>query len=279
MDPIYRLGFSIVGAWAAVCNCGAQGLEAPNADGGSEAALPWQPVKVWSSTFVNGVSDWPFSGSNWGDANRSFFVDPAVDGRAMRVSIAKGSTDPATMTRALRPVAGQGMKLKPSGFSADRARLSFKVRLPADFKPALGGKLGPGLCGGACNGGGRIPDGVDGWSTRVGFDERANGSLYAYLPGSVKWGTSIGKFSLARGDWTSVVQEVKLNAAGRADGYIKVWADGKLVVDRQGLVFRSSQALRIDGIYFDTFYGGQSVKFAAPQDTAIEFADIAVHAR
>ncbi len=248
--------------------------EAAAADGG--AGPP--PVKVWSSAFANGVADWPFSGSNWGDGNRSYAEDPAVEGRAMRVFIAKGSTDPATMAQALRPVAGQGMKLKPDGLRADAARLSFKVKLPADFKPGLGGKLGPGLCGGTCNGGGRIPTGTDGWSARIGFDEHGNGSVYAYLPDSVSWGTVIGSVPLARGRWTSVVEEVRLNTVGRADGQIKVWADGQLVVDRQGLVFRTADALKIDGLYFDTFYGGQGPKFAAPQDTVIEFAEIAVYA-
>lgn len=248
--------------------------EAAAAEGGAGS----QPVKVWSSAFINGVADWPFSGSNWGDSNRSFVVDPAIDGRAMRVFIAKGSTDPATMAQALRPVGGQGMKLKPDGLRADAAQVSFKVKLPADFRPGLGGKLGPGLCGGTCNGGGRIPSGADGWSARIGFDEHGNASVYAYLPDSVSWGTVVGTFPLAPGHWTAVVEEVRLNTVGQADGHIRLWAGGKLVIDRQGLVFRSTDALKIDGLYFDTFFGGQGPKYAAPQDTSIEFAEFAVYA-
>ena len=120
---------------------------------------------------------------------------------------------------------------------------------------------------------------TDGWSARVGFDGHSNGIVYAYLPGSVKWGTTLGTFRLALGSWVSVVEEVKLNTVGNADGYVKVWVDGELKVDRQGLVFRMTDSLKIDGIYFDTFYGGQTAVFAAPQDTTIDFAEIAVHAQ
>ena len=262
-------------AWAALALAGPV---AAADDAATHAAAGPPAVKVWSSAFTNGVADWPFSGSNWGDVNRSYAEDPAVDGRVLRVFIGKGSTDPATMAQARRPIGGQGMKLKLDGFRAEAARLSFKVKLPADFKPGLGGKLGPGLCGGSCNGGGRIPTGADGWSARIGFDERGNGTVYAYLPTSVSWGTVIGTVPLARGRWTSVVEEVRLNTVGQADGQIKVWADGRLVVDRQGLVFRTTDSLKIDGLYFDTFYGGQTPRFAAPQDTVIEFAEFAVYA-
>lgn len=232
---------------------------------------------MWSSRFANGVADWPFSGSNWGDGNRSFRKDPAISGQVMSVFIAKGSVDPYTMVQLGLQVAGQGMKLKPPGLLANAARLHFKLKLPVDFQPALGGKLGPGLCGGACNGGGKIPDGRDGWSTRIGFDEHANVTVYAYLPSSQLWGTVIGKIALQPGKWATVSQEVKLNAVGQADGHIKVWVDGQLQIDQEGLLFRTTSALAIDGLYFDTFYGGQTPKFAAPRNTTFEFAEITVH--
>ncbi len=242
-------------------------------DPAGAAAIP-----IWRSDFTNGVSDWPFSGANWGDFNRSFTPDPAVAGQAMSVYIAKGSTDPYTMHQAGQPVAGQGMRLTPRGFSAEAARLSFMVKLPANFQPALGGKIGPGLCGGTCNGGGNIPNGFDGWSARIGFDETASGVVYAYLPTSVDWGTHIGKIPLVPGRWMRVVQELRLNSLGRADGSIKVWVDDQLVIDRQGLAIRYTNVLKIDGIYFDTFFGGQSAEYAAPHDTVIKYAEFALWA-
>lgn len=248
----------------------------PSPPAPEQVAFPaWAvPTHVWGSEFVDGVTDWPFSNSNWGDFNRSYASHPAIRGLAMSVAIAKGSTDPYTMVQAGLPVAGQGMRLKPPGLAAEAARLSFKIRLPADFMPALGGKLGPGLCGGTCNGGGLIPSGYDGWSARLGFDVTGSGVVYAYLPTSKEWGTPIGKIPLLRGEWVAIVQEIVLNTPGHPDGSIRVWANGQLVVEQTDLIFRHTAALKIDGIYFDTFYGGQSADYAAPQDTAFQFAEL-----
>ncbi|RVT53676.1 polysaccharide lyase [Rubrivivax albus] len=234
---------------------------------------------VWSSNLEAGVEGWPGNPVGWGVQNRSYATDPEVSGNVLRVFIPKGSIDPATMRKRGLPQGGTGFKsLLPGTYEV--ARLSYKVRFPSDFAQGRGGKL-PGLCGGTCNGGGTIPNGADGYSARYMWTGNFAASVYAYLPTSVTYGTPIGsrQIPLRRGEWVHLVQEVKLNSIGAADGYIKVWSDGQLVVDQQGMTFRTSDQLKTDRIYFDVFYGGNDDSWAAPKDTTIEFAEFSVSGR
>lgn len=245
----------------------------PQLEGGADLPL------VWRSNLKTGVEGWPGNPEGWGVQNRSYATDPEVRGNVLRVFIPKGSIDPATMRIRGLPQGGTGFKSLLPG-SYEIARLSYKVRFPSDFAQGRGGKL-PGLCGGKCNGGGTIPNGEDGYSARYMWTGNFAASVYAYLPSSVTYGTPVGsrQIPLQRGEWVHLVQEVKLNAIGAADGHIKVWADGRLVVNQQGMTFRTSEQLKTNRIYFDVFYGGNDDSWAAPKDTTIEFAEFMVHAR
>lgn len=234
---------------------------------------------VWRSNLETGVEGWPGKPVGWGVQNRSYATDPEVSGNVLQVFIPKGSIDPATMRNRGLPQGGTGFKsLLPGSYEV--ARLSYKVRFPSDFAQGRGGKL-PGLCGGTCNGGGTIPNGEDGYSARYMWTGNFAASVYAYLPSSVTYGTPIGsrQIPLQRGKWVHLVQEVKLNAIGAADGYIKVWSDGQLVVNQQGMTFRTSDQLKTNRIYFDVFYGGNDDSWAAPKDTTIEFSEFSVSGR
>ncbi len=236
--------------------------------------------EVWRSDFVNAIADWPGSPTGWGEYNRSYTAEDGISGQAMNVFIPKGSIDPGSMKTRGLPYGGTGFKSLLPGTGYDLARLSYKVRFPVDFQQARGGKL-PGLCGGVCNGGGVMPTGTDGFSARFTWTGNFAGSVYAYLPTSVVQGTPIGsrQIPLDRGRWIKLTQEIKLNKPGRTDGYIKVWSDDALVVDQQGLTFRTTSTLKVNRIYFDVFYGGSDDTWAAPQDTTIQFAEFRVMAR
>jgi hypothetical protein len=198
----------------------------------------------------------------------------------LNVFIPAGSIDPATMRSRGLPYGGTGFKGRGLGSGSDEARLSYRVKFPLDFMPGRGGKL-PGLCGGRCNGGGNIPNGYDGFSARFMWDSNTRGKLYVYKPDSVNYGTSIGAGALrfVKGQWARIDQEIKLNTVGQADRRIRVWLDGQLVIGAEGLEFRYTNDLKIDGIYFDVFYGGSDDSWAAPQDTSIQFADFSVAVR
>lgn len=209
----------------------------------------------------------------WGGENLSVFSISHGRGPGIRVFIPKGSIDPASMkNRGLRR-GGAGFLLNAFPNGVERALLSYYVRFPHDFKFVRGGKL-PGLYGGTANSGGRIPNGTDGFSFRLMWGADGQGSVYAYLPTSVKWGTPFFSRSInfIPGRWHLVLQEVHLNRPDRSDGVLRVWLDGVLVGEENGLFIRSVDELKINGMFFEVFFGGSDDSWAAIEDTAIDFS-------
>jgi hypothetical protein len=155
----------------------------------------------------------------------------------------------------------------------DEAYLRYFVRFPAGFDFVKGGKL-PGLYGDRVTSGRRIPDGTDGFSTRYMWRTAGAGEVYAYLPTSVAHGTSLGRGSWdwPTGAWTEVQQHVRLNTPGQSDGLVQVWLNGTRVLDQTGLLFRTTSTLRIDGLFFSTFFGGGDASWATPTDQYADFA-------
>lgn len=156
----------------------------------------------------------------------------------------------------------------------DVLELAYQVRFPADFDFVKGGKL-PGLYGGTVTSGQKIPDGTDGFSTRFMWRADGEGEVYAYLPTSQEHGTSLGRgcWSFPPGEWTTIQQRVQLNDPDESDGRISVWQDDRLVLDRGGLQFRTTDELRIDGLFFSTFFGGDDESWASPDDQHADFAE------
>jgi hypothetical protein len=197
--------------------------------------------------------------------------------RAVRVAYPAGSASTRSANLDGSSYGGaQAYLLLPYG-PVEAATLSYCVRFPAGFDFVKGGKL-PGLFGGTVTSGRRIPDGTDGWSTRYMWRTGGAGEVYAYLPSSVEHGTSLGRgaWSVATGRWQCMAQTVVLNTPGRSDGSISLKVDGKQVFAATGLVFRTTRALRIDGVFFSTFFGGGDPSWASPRDQHADFARISV---
>ena len=197
--------------------------------------------------------------------------DPAA---FLRVSFPVGATSPADTGA---PGGGAQFLGVGPGPPADHLFLRYRVRFAPDFPFVKGGKL-PGLYGGARISGGRIPDRTDGFSTRFMWREGGAGEVYAYLPSSKTWGTSLGRgsFRFLPGRWHCLEQEVALNTPGRADGVVRVWLDGRPVYATETLLFRTVPTLRIEGLFFSTFFGGHDASWAPPADTYADFADFAL---
>jgi hypothetical protein len=198
-------------------------------------------------------------------------------GRAVRVDYPAGSASARSANLDGSSYGGaQAYLLLPYG-PVDAATLSYCLRFPAGFDFVKGGKL-PGLFGGSVTSGGRIPNGIDGWSTRYMWRRGGAGEVYAYLPSSVEHGTSLGRgtWSVATGRWECLAQTVVLNTPGRRDGSVTVRVDGKQVFAATGLVFRTTRALRIDGVFFSTFFGGGDRSWASPRDQHADFARFSV---
>lgn len=66
---------------------------------------------------------------------------------------------------------------------------------------------------------------------------------------------------------------------GKRDGIIQVWVDNKLMIDCNNIRYRDIARLGIDGLLFNTFFGGNTAESSAhPTDETILFDDILVTA-
>jgi hypothetical protein len=202
---------------------------------------------------------------------------PGVDGPVLRVAYPAGSVSPSATREFGSPEGGMQVFLPFTTGPVEEAHLRYWVRFPAGFEFVKGGKL-PGLYGGTEVSGGEEPDGTDGFSTRLMWRTDGDGEVYLYAPGES--GTSLG-----RGDWTwqrdvwlCVEQQVVLDRPDAEDGSVTVWVDGEQVFSDDGMEYRTVADLRIDGIFFSTFYGGADPSWAPSEDQHADFAGFAVSA-
>ncbi|MGB3312151.1 MAG: polysaccharide lyase [Nodosilinea sp.] len=218
---------------------------------------------------------------SWGlDSNIVVMDDP--DRRfekIMRVAYPAGSASPSVSRESGVAIGGAQFYADLPIPDQDQLTLSYFVRFSEDFDFVKGGKL-PGLYGGTGASGGNVPDGTDGFSTRIMWRREGDGEMYAYLPTSEGYGDSIGRGSwrFQPGVWHHLKQTISLNDPQAANGRIQVWVDGKPVIDQSGLVFRSTTDLKIDGLFFSTFFGGGDPSWATPQDVYADFAEFTVTA-
>ncbi|CAK5283936.1 unnamed protein product [Mycena citricolor] len=143
---------------------------------------------------------------------------------------------------------------------------------------------------------------------------RANGQgeLYTYLPltdhnrerqlavpptskANPDYGFSLGRgafnFDVAVGRWATVAFRLKLNTVGSEDGCVHLnhgsppvshscqgelefWINGRSVIKVTGLMLRDSEASRIKGAHFQTFFGGHTEDWASPKEQKAWFADV-----
>ena len=136
---------------------------------------------------------------------------------------------------------------------------SYWVKFDDDFDfdgdRASGGKL-PGLGQGELCSGGMHCNGTNGFTSRYMWRENGQAVLYLYhMDKPDIWGEDLplGR-SFQRGQWHHMVQRVKVNDNGRANGEIEVWMDGNKVLTRLGVRLTNGQG--IDTAYFSTFHGG-----------------------
>jgi hypothetical protein len=235
---------------------------------------------LWTGGFEsNWMQQWHVARPKaWGLQNLKALADPS--GKfvtVLRATFPKGSASP-TVTRNTSSPVGGGQFFANLGLNPrDSLHLRFYVRFAGDFNFVKGGKL-PGLFGGSVGSGGNIPDGTNGFSTRFMWRRNGDGEVYVYLPSSIQHGTSFGrgKWRFQANQWHLIEQEVKLNTPGKDDGRVRVWFEEKLVLDEEKIVFRTVSSLKIEGVFFCTFFGGNDPSWATPTYTYIDFANFAV---
>jgi hypothetical protein len=144
----------------------------------------------------------------------------------------------------------------PSGMAEQESVcLSYHVLLPKTFQFAEGGVL-PGLYGGE-----RL-DPVNGSPTKLGlaslisWSKEGNAGIKGHTahdePG--RWFAENANFAVPRGRWTSLQQEIVLNAPGKADGILRLWIDGELRIERSNIAWRKEKHQFIEGVAADFAY-------------------------
>lgn len=191
----------------------------------------------------------------------------AHSGRSLRIFYAKGSYSSSG--------AGWPMSL---GSTYKELYASYWVMFQPSFAWVNGGKL-PGLCGGACNSGGDVPTGFDGWSARHMWGSEGSLVEYVYHVGQPgQYGHNIGftDTTLVPGRWYRIDQHIVMNTPGQSNGVLQGWIDGRLAVDINNFRFTETNALGIDIFDFSTFFGGGDSSYAAEKDEYIYFDDFIV---
>ncbi|KAI8978175.1 hypothetical protein BD414DRAFT_494807 [Trametes punicea] len=217
----------------------------------------------------------------------------------------KGSINPGNTTS---PPGGFGFYLRGPQAFAEALKspllnveviMGYDVLFQRDFAFQKGGKL-PGIYGGVgdsaygCTGG-RQQDRCKCFNLRLMWREDGAGELYTYVPQAGRnierlltvppcsvqhpdYGLSVGRgaWYFRPGQWMRVIERVKLNEPGQENGEIEVLIDGRSVVLASGLVLRTEegQDAHVQGLHFQTFFGGHTADWASPDEQRAWFANV-----
>ncbi|KAM3588551.1 hypothetical protein VKS41_000993 [Umbelopsis sp. WA50703] len=245
------------------------------------------------------VSGWGTPNPNFfGDSNVAFIQDPYVNGtnssEVLQVIYNKGSYTPKSSQQVNSSGSGGAeFYMQPFGEQFyDKALLTYSLAFDKNFTWVQGGKL-PGLFAGppgaGCSGGSQA-NGTNCFSMRMMWRTNGEGEAYAYIPRSSalcatplvqcndEYGASFsrGLIKFQPGVWTKIQMYVATGTPGQRDGVLKVWQDNGLVINRNDIMYRTSNMVQISSIYFSTFFGGSSESYATPLTTHTYFKDISL---
>lgn len=161
--------------------------------------------------------------------------------------------------------------------SADEVSLCFDVNFEKGFDFTRGGKLhgvGPDK---------KVTGGKDmsknGYSARLMFASEGGLNTYIYhqdQKGQHGETKAASGFKFKRGRYYALTLHVKLNSTSEAkDGFVRVYVDGKLEIDRKGLRLRGSddRDTQLSQLLFSTFHGGNTPAWA-PKNADGSFATV-----
>lgn len=162
--------------------------------------------------------------------------------------------------------------------------LTYKVTFSRGFQWVKGGKL-PGLCGGpeSVTGGNRA-DGKNGFSARLMWRADGRGEAYVYhMNQPTRFGESFpfpSSFRFHAGNSLLVQLRICMNDPGRRNGKLDVWltptdTGRKLhVISRADMEWRATRDISVDGLLFETFYGGSNKSWAPSSSSFTLFSEI-----
>ncbi len=197
---------------------------------------------------------------------------------AMEIKLPKGRgsvfNDPAK-------AGGVSFRWDPRGMGgADRACLSYHVMVPENFDFGSAGVL-PGLYGGGAKFDAKsAADGINGFATRVAWSANGVGKINLQVPGDDANGlsklVSFTNFSIAKGKWVAIEQEIALNTPGQPDGLMRLWVDGELMLEMVDVLWRKDARLTLSGVLSDISYGSVDSDASAPADATLNVTPMQV---
>ncbi len=196
--------------------------------------------------------------TDWGllETTRVVALKSGPGKHALEIDLAKASPEATTASGERR--SGVGFTWTPPGLGKARAAcLSYAVYLPETFSFGKGGRL-PGLMGGTNTSTDEAEMARSAISTRYTWSQTGAGNVLLQSPGSPDGRTIAAAneaFPLPRGKWTDLDQEVILNTPGEKNGTLRVWLDGKLVLNRTGVVYRTRPDVTLSGVLAETNAG------------------------
>jgi hypothetical protein len=246
----------------------------------------------WKSDFSGDwLSDWkaikkppqhpgqpPEYGVDFGKNNLQVLPDGQHNSSCfLRVTYPKGSYSPSA------PAPKGGTQFYgPLLPGVNEACLTYSIRFPGpDSEPfnwVKGGKL-PGLYGGTGNTGTHHPKGTDGFTTRCMWRENGTGIGYPFVFNTPRhqdgstWPIANPPLFKADGQWHTMMQIVTVNAHSNSNqGTIAYYYDdlSTPMTVQNGIWFSTTPALQINGIIFQTFFGGGKPCWKTP---TTQFAD------
>lgn len=194
--------------------------------------------------------------SDWGLANAAKVVTTNAGPAkyALELDLAKV---PNVSQAAADQRAGVGFNWTPHTFKGrEAACLTYSVKPDEGFSFGQGGRL-PGLRGLATGSGGTD----EAFSIRYAWTSGGEIEIVPQLsqmPVGRSFGGKVGTATLTAGRWTELEQEIVLNTPGKADGVLRAWQDGRLVMEKADVVFRTNPLATLSGVLAETVGGGQT---------------------
>lgn len=69
---------------------------------------------------------------------------------------------------------------------------------------------------------------------------------------------------------------IETGTPSQRNGVLKIWQDNALVINRNDIMYRTSNMVQLSSIYFSTFFGGSTPNYSTPLDTHTYFKDISL---
>ena len=241
------------------------------------------------------------------DWNEPVWENGVDEGRVRIVTAAEASGEKGSSLAVSYPSGKFGTKHTGTqwqlrlGRGYEELTLKYRIKFESGFDFVRGGKL-PGLAGGNTPTGSDPVNGIDGWSGRFmwktdsrrwpGATRRQTAypiSYAKYLKSGAKqdgskadqvtwYDSNRRRVVFKSGVWYKIRQQIKMNDPGIANGIFRIWLNDELVLDQQDRLIRLKPELKIDCMYFSTFFGGSNDRWATSKDETIYFDDFEISA-